>query len=130
MFDRIWTALIKTHYRKIDARLDGYRRLTVKGEVYPGIIMANHSAVDGVLMLAIEEADLSVLDSFEGEFYRRTEVDVSTSDGRLCPAHTYVFRDRYRHMLGNTEWDIDKFRNDEIEIFVSGYSGLVQHKAR
>jgi hypothetical protein len=65
-----------------------------------------------------------VLDRFEGEYYRRAQVVVSAYDGRLINAQTYIFRDRYRYLLGNNEWDIDRFCNSGIKVFLAEYGGF------
>ena len=40
MFDAVWDALIKNRYRKVAARLDGYTRVCIRGEVYPALVEA------------------------------------------------------------------------------------------
>jgi gamma-glutamylcyclotransferase (GGCT)/AIG2-like uncharacterized protein YtfP len=125
MFDRVWSALIAKRYRKIDAQLAGFKRVGVKGEVYPGLLKANGGTVDGVLVLDVDDADIRVLDRFEGEFYRRSNVMVSTTDDELLQAQTYIFRDRYRYMLGNTAWDVNNFSKSAMEVFLAEYAGFI-----
>jgi gamma-glutamylcyclotransferase (GGCT)/AIG2-like uncharacterized protein YtfP len=128
MFDIVWNTLIINRYQKIDARLDDFKRMEVKGEVYPGLIAAEGGVVDGLLMLAMRQADILVLDSFEGEYYARSEVVVSASDGRLIRAQTYVFRDKYRYLLANAEWDIEEFSSKGINTFLMEYEGFFHNQ--
>ena len=130
MFDEVWTALVNDPCHKMDARLDGFKRLEVQGQLYPGMIEAKESVVDGRLMLGLQDADLLVLDRFEGEYYRRAQVVVSANDGRLLDAQTYIFRDKYRYLLGNNEWDIDRFCNSGIKAYLAEYGGFPQVRNR
>jgi gamma-glutamylcyclotransferase (GGCT)/AIG2-like uncharacterized protein YtfP len=126
MFDRVWSALIAKRYRKIDAQLAGFKRVCVTGEVYPGLLKADGGIVDGVLVLDVDDTDIRLLDRFEGKFYRRSDVMVSAKDGRLLQAQTYIFRDRYRYMLGNAAWDVNNFSNSAMEAFLAQYAGFIQ----
>ena len=130
MFDDVWVALIKNRYHKINARLEGYKRLEVNGEVYPGVIKAKESDVDGVLMLGVRGVDMLVLDRFEGEFYRRSQVVVSAKDGGVHQAQAYIFRHKYRYMLGDAEWDVDKFKKSGIEVFLAEYGGFRESQSQ
>ena len=124
MFDEVWTALISEPYDNVAARLDGFKRLEVREQEYPGMIEAQKSVVDGRLVLGVQNADLLVLDRFEGEYYRRAQVVVSANDGRLFDAQTYIFKDDYSYLLGNNEWDVDRFCNNGIKLFLAEYGGF------
>lgn len=80
MFDSVRDMLINTRYQALYARIDGYRRLSVKGEVYPGLIESAGDPVNGVLLLGISNTILPVLDQFEGDYYRRQSVTVMVPD--------------------------------------------------
>jgi gamma-glutamylcyclotransferase (GGCT)/AIG2-like uncharacterized protein YtfP len=126
MFAEVRAALIKDRYHKVEARLEGFKRLEVKGQVYPGMIEAQASFVDGMLILGVQDTDMLLLDRFEGEYYRRAQVAVSANDGRLVDAETYIFRERYRYLLGDAEWDIDRFCNNGIKAFLAEYGGFLE----
>jgi len=126
MFDRVWSALIAKQYCRIDAQLAGFKRVGVKGEVYPGLLKTHGDIVDGVLVLDVDDADIRVLDRFEGDFYRRSGVMVSAADGRLFQAQTYIFRDRYRYMLDNAVWDVNNFSKNGMEEFLAEYGGFIE----
>ena len=78
MFDTVWGALIRADYEKLGARLDGYARCCVSGEVYPGLIEAENGVVNGVLVMGVATPDIHVLDRFEGDCYSRCPVVVAT----------------------------------------------------
>jgi len=126
MFDNVRDALIGSRYQNLGAFISGYRRLTVKGEVYPGLVESEKGRVDGIVLLGIDSGDLRVLDQFEGHYYRRQSVTVSVHDMRLMQAETYMFRDEYRFMLSDKEWSVDEFRKTGINTFMANYHGLRQ----
>lgn len=130
MFDPVWNVLIKNRYNKIDASLNGYKRVTVKGEVYPGLIESAEHAVNGVLVLGVAKADIVELDRFEGEYYHRQGVKVEAMDGRLYQAETYVFRHQYRYLLSDSVWNVKLFREQGIKTFLAEYSGFMQKHQR
>lgn len=106
------------------ARLAGYRRTLVRGEVYPGIAEAEGHEVDGVLYLDSPEEAIRRLDAFEGEMYDRWEVLVATAGGATRTVMTYVFRPEYRLRLTDIPWDYQRFIASGKERFENGYSGF------
>jgi gamma-glutamylcyclotransferase (GGCT)/AIG2-like uncharacterized protein YtfP len=123
MFGAVWDALIKNRYPRTAARLDGYARVCVKGEVYPALVEAEGGAVDGVLVSGVSALDISVLDRFEGSCYSRVPVTVTTSQGD-CKADTYLFSGETRLLMADSEWNADEFRESGIKVFLAGYRGF------
>ncbi len=126
MFDPVWDALISNRYNKISARLDGYKRVSVKGEVYPGLVESAEHAVNGVLVMAVANADILQLDRFEGEYYQRQCVQVEARGGEMFKAETYVFRNQYNFLLSDSEWSVTDFSKQGMKIFLAEYNGFVQ----
>ena len=91
------------------ATVDGFRRLSVKGEVYPGLIPRQESEVSGILYRGISGAALARLDAFEGAYYRRQSVSVFTSPEGALQAYCYVFRPQFYHLLSDEPWDFETF---------------------
>jgi len=108
----------------VPARLAGYRRTLVRGEVYPGIAEAVGHEVDGVLYLDATDEAMRRLDAFEGEMYDRQEVLVTMEGGESCTVMTYVFRPEFRHLLTDTPWDYQQFLATGKERFENGYFGF------
>jgi len=123
MFDAVWDVLIKNTYPRIAARLDGYARVRVKGEVYPALVKAEGGAVDGVLVRGVSAEDISVLDRFEGSCYSRVPVTVITSQGE-SRADTYLFSGKAQLLVTDSEWNAEEFRESGIEVFLAGYRGF------
>lgn len=91
------------------AVLPGYRRLGIKGEVFPGIVAQPGATVAGTLYRGLAAADLRRLDAYENAFYRRRLLRVREPLGRTCAAWTYVVPPLYRHRLDVRGWDPGTF---------------------
>ncbi|MDQ7968291.1 MAG: gamma-glutamylcyclotransferase family protein [Oxalicibacterium faecigallinarum] len=116
MFPVVWQRVVHGRYRSVPAMLPGYARYEVAGETYPGMVPKTASAVNGVLYLDVDEADLLSLDVFEGSEYRRDVVTVSVAADENLTAVTYVFTAAQR--LTNRPWEADSFR---ITQFMDAY---------
>lgn len=110
------------------ATLHGYARFCITGEVYPGIIEMNGALTDGILYFGVEKDTLEILDAFEGDYYQRTPVAVTTDVGSgresVTGAQTYVIRPEYRHLLSDRPWDFDTFRDRFQDAFMRQYAGF------
>ncbi len=124
MFDTVRDLLIDDRYRKLEGYVSGYKRLGVRDEVYPGLVAATDSRVDGVVLLDVNRSDIRLLDEFEGGYYRRQGMTVVCGIKRCIHAQAYVFRDEYRFLLTDYEWDADQFFNKDIQTFLARYQGF------
>lgn len=124
MFDTVRDLLIDDRYRKLEGYVSGYKRLGVRGEVYPGLVASMGSRVDGVVLLGVNRSDIQLLDEFEGEYYRRQGMTVVCGHRQYIRAQAYVFRDEYRFLLTEDEWDAGQFCNKDIQTFLSRYQGF------
>lgn len=127
MFDDVWRQLTKNQYRKINAVLPEFIRLRVKNEDYPGIIPCTENTVSGELLFQVSASDIQLLDNFEGEQYRREQVKV-ISDETEYYAETYIFRNRFKSLLSDEEWDIDTFKDSGLSSFLLRYSYFIQQQ--
>ena len=116
MFEPVWSRVVAGRYGQLAARLDGFDRFAVVGEDYPGAVPAPAGRIDGVVYLAVEEADVARLDDFEGADYRRTTVAVTAADGSTHAAETYVYLPVDR--LAPTGWAPESFA---LEHFLATY---------
>lgn len=124
MFDAVWDILISTRYRKTEARLDGYARVRVRGEVYPGLVQAPGRSVNGILVNGVRSEDIAILDRFEGKYYKRVPVKVATGQGDAIRAETYLFNEQVAHLLTDSEWNVEEFALNGINAFLAEYRGF------
>ena len=116
MFPAVWERVVRGQYRAVAAMLPGHARYEVSGETYPGMVPQADSAVNGVLYLDVDDADLLALDVFEGSEYRRDVVTVSVTAEENLTAVTYVFTADER--LTDKTWEAETFR---ITHFMDAY---------
>lgn len=109
--------------RSEKAILHQFVRKTVRGEVYPAIIMQQGSSVDGVVYFDVSAAAYERLDKFEGSLYVRTETAVICDSGECVKAHAYVIKAGHGHQLSDADWSYEKFRANHKRLFQGAYSG-------
>jgi len=125
MFDEVWSQLVHRDYVKRSARLHGFARRRVQGDVYP-VIVRSHKGdwVDGVVYFDIDSDDLTRLDLFEAEPYDRQTHIVVVEGCEQHKADAYVLKDAYRHMMHDCEWDPQWFQREALPIFIGNYRGF------
>lgn len=122
MFDAVWSRVVCGQYRHIEAVMSGYRRYRVHNENYPALIPGNAlDVVSGRLYVDISAADLAALDAFEGDYYQRIPIRCVDADGSTVTAETYVFREQYRALLLDEDWDPQGFARAGLVEFLRDY---------
>ncbi|CAH9062420.1 unnamed protein product [Cuscuta epithymum] len=109
------------------AALHHYQRFSIKGRVYPAILPAQRSKVDGRLLWGITLPELEILDKFEDVEYERRNVDVSLVDAssEVFQAYTYVWADAADPDLYG-EWDFEEWKDLHMEDFIRMTTGFVE----
>ncbi len=108
------------------ARLHGYRRNLLRGQVYPGIRPDPQHRVDGVLYTGLTQNALHRLDLFEGDMYCRQSTRIELPDRQKVSAETYVLRPEHYACLSESSWDLDNFIRTGRDIFVAEYAGMAK----
>ena len=122
MFDQVWSEVVEGSYERFESILRGYDRKSVRNEIYPVIIPASpYSEVRGIVYLDVTADDLARLDRFEGEYYFRQKLEVTTQDMITLPAETYVLKEEYYSILSLQEWDPVHFSSTGIHSFLLHY---------
>jgi len=124
MFDDVWNRIVQHRYEKHVAVLSGYKRLSVKGEHYPGLVKSFNSSVEGVVYLDVTAQDIKRLDKFEGDCYIKIPVTVTCETGQEVNADVYLFNKRNRRSLNNTPWDPVQFQEHHLRQFITRYRGF------
>lgn len=105
------------------ARLDGYQRKKLRGEVYPGIVALGGSCVTGLVYFDISPTALHYLDQFEGTEYQRTRVTAVGEDGECIAAETYVLTPQAAALLSDEDWNLEDFVTRDKPLFQDQYGG-------
>lgn len=121
MFAPVWQHVGCAPAPSLPARLHGFARYAVRGELYPGIAEQPDATVDGVLYLDVPAVDLARLDAFEGSQYRRCTLGVQTlrEVGEWLSAEAYVYDDPVQ--LTGRAWNPMQFQRDTMDEFLRTY---------
>lgn len=98
----------------ISCSLLGYACYSLTGLVYPGIVPEKGARVSGVLYQGLNRAQLTKLDAYEGEQYRRQRVRVDVAQGQAEQAWTYTLQPRYYHRIAGKGWSLEQFRREQL----------------
>lgn len=104
-----------------DAVLHGYRRRRIQNHSFPGIRPDSAEKTQGQILRDVLEADLQVLDAFEGDLYERKTVSVRIGSDRLqtdTEAFAYVIRDEFADWMSAESWDLGWFQKNELRSFI------------
>lgn len=105
------------------ATLFGYHRRRVTGEAYPAITRCDGEQVQGICHSGLSAAQGRLLDSFEGEMYRRHTVSIRTALGERL-AEAYVLAPHARAQLSREPWSLESFVATQLDGFMRSYSGF------
>jgi gamma-glutamylcyclotransferase (GGCT)/AIG2-like uncharacterized protein YtfP len=105
---RILRAVIGRAPRPQRATLQGYRRVSLRGQAYPGLLPDGATATTGAV-LRVDARELRVLDRYEGELYRRERIVVRLDDGTTRSAQTYVLAPGARRRRTERPWSPEIF---------------------
>lgn len=122
MFEDVWNRLVKGNYLSQKATLNGFARRSVKEDEYPVIFQADE-LVEGVVYYDINEEDMVILDTFEGEYYERTEVELLVKN-ELIRACVYVLKEKHFDIIDPKPWSEALFATEGIQRFLANYKGF------
>jgi len=125
MFYRVWSKVVGGNYEKVGARLYGYKRRKIRGEIYPTVLPGTSGDyVDGIIYLNVSKSDVKTLDTFEEKYYQKEMAECGLSDGGTIAAWVYVCKERYRNLVEDEPWDPVWFSEDGICTFFARYEGF------
>lgn len=106
------------------ATLSNFFRSKIRNKEYPGIVPQPGAMIPGVLYFDLSIEAINRLDVFEGELYRRENVEVITENHGSTTAMTYVITPQYRNLLTNKEWSFTYFLAVGKKKFEASYLGF------
>jgi gamma-glutamylcyclotransferase (GGCT)/AIG2-like uncharacterized protein YtfP len=124
MCEDILSAVIGSCLAGAKGKLNGYRRKTIKGEIYPGIVASPGEVIEGRIYKNLSAVAWKRLDLFEGHRYRRDFVEVELSRGSAEPAQTYALKPEFVDRLSNEDWCFEEFLKYNKKNFEAKYIGF------
>lgn len=110
MLPKLRLALLNRETQSQPAQLKHYRRFKVKGQTYPGLILAHGDRVDGCVLQGLSDEELLKLDDYEGEEYTRIVVEVEINSA-LQKVYTYLFTPSNSNRMTREPWSLDSIQN-------------------
>lgn len=86
----------------------------MRGRVHPSLVPAAGSSARGHL-IEVDDAELAVLDRFEGPQYQR--IRVRTGEHQVW---AWRLRDQHRGLALDDDWDLERFMADDAALFLGG----------
>ncbi|WPT14320.1 AIG2-like protein C [Picochlorum sp. SENEW3] len=127
-YPSILTALINRVPTMHKAVVHGYKRYGLTDYVFPAVVEDASASVDGLLLTGLSEQEMVILDEYEGDEYRKEEVEVNvfrdtggSAEASLEKALLYVWMDEYKHLLNGKEWNKEAFESKHFD----GYYKMV-----
>jgi hypothetical protein len=100
------------------ARLEGWVRLCIRGELYPGLRPRARASTPGTLWRGVDPDSLARLDRFEIPIYERVALPVRLASGESLEAQVYVIRPEHYRGLSNETWDRARFARESLAGFL------------
>lgn len=119
MYPAVWDRVVRGKYQSSLGTIQGFRRLGVRGEDYPALVIDKHSApIEGRVYFDVAEDDVALLDSFESTQYTRVSIAVSV-DQRPVIADAYLFLEIEK--TADHDWDPAAFEREGLKRFMTSY---------
>lgn len=106
--------------RLFPAQIIGYEVRRVVGEGYPMLVLSpnQQSIVDGVIAAALDKEMIAILDIFEGQHYRRSQI-AAVSEGRGRLVDVYLPDDS---LVAGNIWEFDHWCLGDKKPFIAEIS--------
>jgi gamma-glutamylcyclotransferase (GGCT)/AIG2-like uncharacterized protein YtfP len=125
MFEPVWQAAVGKTYRTKKGVVRGYAVYRVREDVYPAMIKAgDDDSVEGLIYFDVDEETLDTLDRFEGVFYDRKKINVSTDRSQGVSCHAYVIKPAHFDILDCDIWSAEWFEANGLKKFLDNYFGF------
>lgn len=98
------------------ATIQGYRRLEVMGESFPGLIEGDGASIEGLLYFDLGKDEWERLTAFEDDFYDLEEVTVFSAQ-ETVHALAYIVPPARGSALSEKAWDPENFRKNHLVQF-------------
>lgn len=119
MYPEVWERVVRGKYRSSRGTIHGFRRLGVRDEEYPALVIDKTAApIEGRVYFDVTADDVALLDAFETTQYARVSVAV-TIDQKPIVADAYLFLDIEK--VTDRDWDPALFEREGLPKFLATY---------
>ena len=128
MFEEVFEFVVGERRKNKTAKLSGFKRLLVIGELYPAIVpidsetsQEQNRTIDGVVYFDIPESSWKVLDRFESRIYSRISVTCQCEEIAV-PVEVYQWNRDPKLLAG--EWSKTHFERYDLQQFLINNAGF------
>jgi gamma-glutamylcyclotransferase (GGCT)/AIG2-like uncharacterized protein YtfP len=118
LFPDVVRALVGREPQGRHARLPGFARRSIRGELYPAIVPSPAAETPGLVYVDLDATALMVLDRFEGDLYERRLVEAALEDGGRMRVFAYVIAATKVACLDDEPWDPSEFAARHLRAYV------------
>lgn len=126
MFPPVWGSITVGEYKSLSATVEGIKRVKIvskqSADTYPVAFKhPNAGILTGQLYLDVSPEDIARLDTFEGSYYERETITVTTSNGPLN-ADIYLLKKRHLYLATELSWSPEEFEKQDLNTFIDTYT--------
>lgn len=119
MYPVVWQQVVRGRYRSSTATIHGFRRVCVRNETYPALIISSGAeTVEGRVHFDVSATDIARLDHFETDSYQRVTIAV-TIESRALIAEAYLALNL--SSLSEEAWSETAFEQRGLPLFLATY---------
>ncbi|CAH8385112.1 unnamed protein product [Eruca vesicaria subsp. sativa] len=112
----------------ISVTLPGFKRLRLKGRLYPCIVPSEAGEVHGKVLMGLTDEELNNLDVVEGNEYERVTVGVVREDNsEKMSVKTYIWINKEDPDLDG-EWDFEEWKRLHMKEFIETFKEIMEWK--
>jgi len=115
LFDEIVEKICGKIFKSIKWNLLWYKRYSVKGQMYPAIVMCNDCVVEGRILFDVDDESLKKIDEFEWDEYRKEIVRVKSGLWDL-QCLVYIWNKDISLLEG--DWNIEEFKQKYLRYYL------------
>lgn len=117
MFGEMMKALTGRTFPTVPASVQGYKRIKLKGENFPGLIPMENERTHGIIHRDVDPESFKLIDALEDDFYDRSVLEIRGDNGEFYRALTYVINQPSLPFLTLDSWDPDEFKEKHFQDF-------------
>jgi len=123
MYPDIMKKVTGKEFDHTPAILEDYACLEIRDQVFPGVIQKDGMRTYGQLVSGISLHDMNMLDRYESDIYKCNRVYVVDEKNTRHAAWCYVVKDKYSKLLGQHEWDRQRFEHKHKQDYLNDIRG-------
>ena len=116
----VMEAVTGRSFGSLEASIEGYERLMIKHQIYPGMIACPSGMTVGRLYVHVDARSLNLIDEFEDDVYIRETIRVNTCEGNSVTAYAYILSSDHRNILSSEPWRREYFVVHHLSQYVVG----------